>query len=116
MSGPSADKMSFGNKLSLTISLVMSLSVWVWGILEFHKCGTGWLMSALKQLGVHIAAAVAYLAVVALLLALLDIWISKETSNRVGNFLNPLQDSGGIMMSCTVLLVTWLILKDGCRF
>jgi hypothetical protein len=104
------------DKLLLTAAIIVPLAVWVWGIVKFHQCGSGWIMAALKQLGVHIGVGIGYAAMVAAIVGLLKLWTDARTGDQTAEVLKPWGPKGVIIMHIFVALATFTIFKDGCRY
>ena len=104
------------DKLLLTAALVVPIAVWIWGIHKFHQCGSGWIVAALKQLGVHFGVAIGYAAIVAVITGLLKLWTDGRTADRTYELLKPMGPKGVIIMHAVVAAVTFTIFKDGCKY
>lgn len=104
------------DKLLLTAAIIVPLAVWIWGIVKFHQCGSGWVMAGLKQLGVHVGVGVAYGAIVAAIVSLLSLWATPRATSDAGELLKPWGPKGIVIMHTFVAAVTFIIFKDRCRF
>ena len=104
------------DKLLVTAAIIVPLAVWIWGIHKFHQCGSGWVVAALKQLGVHLGVLIGYGAIVAAIVGLLKLWTDERASDRAGEFLKPWGPKGVIIMHAVVAAATFIIFKDGCKY
>lgn len=104
------------DKLILTAAIIVPLAVWIWGIVKFHQCGSGWVVAALKQLGVHLGVGIGYTAIVAAIVGLLKLWTDARTAARTNELLMPWGPKGIVIMHAVVAAVTFIIFKDGCKY
>ena len=114
--------MSYGNKggrsdtaykLAMTLVVVLGMGTWVWGSMKFHKCGSGWMVAILKQLGVTIAVSFGYGAVMFSIVQLIDIWNKKAAAKTARTVSEPVVS--GLTIAALLIAVNLAIFRDKCR-
>lgn len=100
-------------KLGLTLVVVLGMGTWVWGSMRFHKCGSGWVMAILKQLGVSLAVSIGYFAAVASIVELIRIWNASSARKTASVMFDSL--TGGLTVAVLLIAVNIVIFREKCR-
>lgn len=100
-------------KLAMTLVVVLGMGTWVWGSMKFHKCGSGWMVAILKQLGVTLAVSFGYGAVMFSIVQLIDIWNKKAAAKTARTVSEPVVS--GLTIAALLIAVNLAIFRDKCR-
>jgi hypothetical protein len=100
-------------KLAMTLVVVLGMGTWVWGSMKFHKCGSGWMVAILKQLGVTIAVSFGYGAAMFSIVQLIDIWNKKAAAKTARTVSEPVVS--GLTIATLLIAVNLAIFRDKCR-
>jgi hypothetical protein len=100
-------------KLAMTLIVVLGMGTWVWGSMKFHKCGSGWVVAILKQLGVSFAVSIGYAAAVFSIVNLIRIWNEKAGKKTGSTMSDPVVS--GLTIAVLLIAVNMAIFREKCR-
>lgn len=100
-------------KLAMTLIVVLGMGTWVWGSMKFHKCGSGWLVAILKQMGVSLAVSFGYAAAAFSIVSLISIWNKKAATKTALTMYDPV--IYGLTVSGILIAVNMAIFREKCR-
>jgi hypothetical protein len=97
----------------MTLIVVLGMGTWVWGSMKFHKCGSGWVVAVLKQMGVSIAVSLGYAAAAFSIVQLIDIWNRKAAAKTARAVYDPVVS--GLTISVLLIAANLAIFREKCR-